>query len=167
MKLFPYERVELKTELTHDLIIERFYSYVHRPVPPGNPFKRKHIERSGYEGVRFNNLLTVNPIINYRNSFAPEGSIEIKNVTDSGNVIIVVKLNAFATAFCLMFTAIFVFAFIGIAVSEVSEHQFSGFVFIPVLLFLFMYGMMILSFNAEKSQLMAFMKRLVSDDLID
>lgn len=166
MKLLPYERIKLQTQLTPAQIVQRFRDHVH-PQIPLNLFNRKASQRSGYEGYLFRDHFTVKPIIHYRNSFLPDGRVDFRPSSTATDIIITVKLNPFATAFSILFVGFLTVLFVITLAAAVNEHRFSWYIFIPVLMVAFLYGLMMACFSAEKNGLLAFMKRLVSADLIN
>jgi hypothetical protein len=162
MNLLPYKKYVLNSEL----LVKAIYARFHENVQVKYLIDSKKINTS-FQGGIIENGFRVEKEIEHRNSFKPEAIVKPEQTSRGTLVSVTLRMTMFVNVFMAGWISMVLFAFFIILFDNISKGEYSGFTFAPLGMGVFAYVIAIGGFNSETDELEDFIKRLVTNKLIE
>jgi hypothetical protein len=154
----PVENYIIRTKLTEEQIVQRLNEFTKNTGVKSNAslfgFGTLFGQKSGgpYEGTIKSNEFKISRIISYRNSFLPVIRGSVSSFLNQREITISMGLNLFVKVFMIIWLSLSLFASLLILVEFLNGSVHTNWLpekFIPLLMVVFGYVMMILAFKFE------------------
>ena len=164
MKFLPSENIIYKSNLSENKILERLSLSVENETSGIFDFGNKVYSKS-YLGTITGNRFKMQRAINYRNSFLPNITGEIKNENDGTRISVLFRLSGFVVTFLKIWS--FGVIICGLALLYISITQkLSLFLFTIPLMLIFPILLTFVFFNPESKRSKSDLKEIFSAEII-